>query len=435
MIKIFKSIFLFTLLIVGTSATAQTTSSSPYSQFGLGDLKGALLPQTRAMGGISMGYRKPGLYDNINIANPASYSTLILTTFDVGASGDLRRLSNASGKGARQFNSTLSHITFGVPVSKSSALSFGLVPYSDLGYQFKNSAVLDTNNVEYVYGGEGGVSKAYLGYGFKLGKNLSLGFNAGYLFGSLKENRSIDFLDKTTGYDLAAFNSRTQYQHSIGGFSFDLGAQYSANLSDQTKLILGYTANTGNEINSRSDVVTTRYRRNLQGDELAVSDSTYYFKGAKSKINMPLTHTAGFAFEKTNSWLIGADISYSKWSDYSEANVNGGLNDSYGVAVGGQITPDATSISNYWQLVDYRLGLKYDRTFIKISDNDIKQYALTFGFGFPLPSNRSSFYKINLSTEIGKRGTVKNNLVRDNYVNINLGFTLNDKWFQKTYIE
>jgi len=437
MIKIFKNIFFITLLASGLSATAQTTSSSPYSQFALGDLKGSLLPQTRGMGGISMGIRKPGVYDNINMSNPASYSTLSLTTFEVGASMDLRSLSKAGITGKSQFNSTLSHINFGVPVSKSSALSFGLVPYSDLGYQFKNSARLDTNNVEYVYGGEGGVSKAYLGYGFKLGKSLSLGFNIGYLFGSLKENRAIDFLDKSTefGYDLTAFNSRTQNQQSVGGFSFDLGLQYEAVLNPTTKLILGYAGNTGNEINSRSDVVTTRYRRDVRGDELAIADSTYFLKGGKSKINMPMTHTAGFAFEKANSWLVGADVSYSKWSDYSEGAVNGGLNDSYGVAVGGQLTPDASSISNYWKLVDYRLGMKYGRTFVRIGNNDIKQYALTFGFGFPLPSNRSSFYRINLSTEVGRRGTQENNLVRDNYINVNLGFTLNDKWFQKTYIE
>lgn len=437
MIKIFRNIFLVSLLAPSVFSTAQTTSSSPYSQFGLGDLKRSLIPQTRAMGGISMGVRKPGVYDNINMANPASYSTLALTAFEVGASMDLRSLSKAGVNGQRQFNSTLSHINFGIPVSRGSALSFGLVPYSDLGYQFKNSAVLDTNQVEYVYGGEGGVSKAYLGYGFKLAKNLSLGFNLGYLFGSLKENRSIDFLNEAedSGYDLSAFNSRTQYQRSVGGLSFDLGLQYEAILSPTTKLIFGYAGNTGKEINSRSDVVTTRYRRDVKGEELAVADSTYFTKGARSKINMPVTHTAGFAFEKANSWLFGADFSYAKWSDYSEDGVNKGLNDSYGLAVGGQLTPDAASISNYWKLVDYRLGMKYDRTFIKIGDNDIKQYALTFGLGFPLPSSRSSFYRINLSTEVGKRGTQKNNLVRDNYVNVHLGFTLNDKWFQKTYIE
>jgi hypothetical protein len=372
MIKVFKNIFLFSLLAVGVSSSAQQTSTSPYSQFGLGDLKGPFLPQNRAMGGLSMGVRKPGVYDNINFANPASYSTLALTTFDVGASVDLRKLSKAGISGKNQVNSTLSHITFGIPVSKSSALSFGLVPYSDLGYQFKNTAKIDTTNVEYVYGGEGGVSKAFLGYGVKIGKNLSIGLNLGYLFGSLKENRALEFVNDR---DVAnSFNSRTQYQQSVGGLSFDYGLQYSANVNDKTKLILGYTGNAGNNLNSRTSTVTTRYKISInslgQRSEQSATDSTFFFEGVSTKINMPLTHTAGFAFEKFNSWVIGADISYNRWSDYREGNVNPGLNNSYGVVVGGQLTPDAASISNYWKLVDYRLGLKYDRTFVKIGNNE-----------------------------------------------------------------
>ncbi len=430
MIKGFKNIFLLVMLAAGLSSSAQVTSSSPYSHFGLGDLKGSFLPQTRAIGGLSMGIRKPGLYDNVNLANPASYSTFDLTVFDIGASMDLRKLSKNGVNGQSQFNSTLSHITFGIPVNKFSAMSFGLVPYSDLGYQFKNTAVLDTNAVDYVYGGEGGMSKAYLGYGFRIGNNLSLGFNLGYLFGSLKESRAIEFPG-----DFSAFNSRTQYQSSIGGFSIDYGLQYSIPMGTTTSLILGYAGSSNNSINSRKDVVTTRYRKDVLGNELAVADSTFYLKGAVEKVKMPLTHSAGFAIQKSNAWLVGADISYSKWSDFRIGALDPGLNDSFGIALGGQITPDAESINSYWSLVDYRLGFKYDKTFINVSNTDIKQYAVTFGFGFPLPSNRSSFYKINLSTELGKRGTEANNLVRDRYININLGFTLNDKWFQKTYIE
>lgn len=430
MIKTFKNIFFFTLLAGSLSAAAQVTNSSPYSQFGLGDLKGSFLPQNRAMGGLSMGIRKPGLYDNINLANPASYSSIELTTFDIGASMDLRKLSKSGVSGKNQFNSTLSHITFGIPVNRFSAISFGLVPYSDLGYQFKNSGLVDTNRVEYIYGGEGGISKAYLGYGFRINKNLSLGFNVSYLFGSLKENRAFEFVN-----DLNAFNSRTQYKQSVSGLSFDYALQYSANLSEKTKLILGYTGNAGNDLNSSNNIVTTRYRKNIQGEEQAAADSTFFFEGTKNTIKMPMTHTAGFAFEKTNAWLIGADVSYSKWSDYREGSINPGLNNSLGLAIGGQVTPDASSINSYFKLVDYRLGFKYDKTFVKINDTDINQYALTFGFGFPLPRNRATFYKINFSAELGQRGTESNNLVRDRFVNINLGFTLNDKWFQKTYIE
>lgn len=431
MIKKVNSIFLCLLLATVLPAMAQLTSSSPYSQFGLGDLKGSFLPQNRGMAGLSQGLRKPGLYDNINLANPASYSTLELTTFDVGASMDIRQLSKTNITGKKQFNSTLSHITFGVPVNRSSAMSFGLVPYTDLGYKFSNSGLVDTTKVNYIYSGEGGISKAYLGYGFKLGKKFSFGFNLAYLFGNLTQSRGFEFANELT----TVFNSRTQYSNAVGGLSYDYALQYATDLNDESKFIFGYTGNAGGSLNSKNNIVTTRYKKDVLGNELATADSTYFAEGAKNKIKMPLTHTAGFAFEKTNAWVLGADISYSRWSDYREGSYNPGLNNSYGVVVGGQITPDANSVSSYFKLVDYRLGFKYDKTFVQVGNDDINQYAVTFGFGFPLPRNRSSFYKINLSTELGNRGTLANNLVRDRYVNIHLGFTLNDKWFQKSYIE
>jgi hypothetical protein len=148
MIKKVNSIFFCLLLAMVLPAMAQITSSSPYSQFGLGDLKGSFLPQNRGMAGLSQGVRKPGLYDNINLANPASYSTLQLTTFDVGASMDIRQLSKTGITGKKQFNSTLSHLTFGVPLNRFSAVSFGLLPYTDLGYKFSNSGLVDTNKVK-----------------------------------------------------------------------------------------------------------------------------------------------------------------------------------------------------------------------------------------------------------------------------------------------
>ncbi|WP_395627725.1 hypothetical protein [Daejeonella sp.] len=431
MIKKVNSIFLCLLLATVLPAMAQITSSSPYSQFGLGDLRGSFLPQNRGMAGLSQGIRKPGLYDNINLANPASYSTLELTTFDVGASMDIRQLSKTNITGKKQFNSTLSHITFGVPVNRFSAMSFGLVPYTDLGYKFSNSGLVDTTKVNYIYSGEGGISKAYLGYGFKLGKKFSFGFNLAYLFGNLTQSRGFEFANELT----TVFNSRTQYSNAVGGLSYDYGLQFSTDLNSTSKFIFGYTGNAGGSLNSKNNIVTTRYKKDVLGNELATADSTYFAEGAKNKIKMPLTHTAGFAFEKTNAWVLGADISYSRWSDYREGSNNPGLNDSYGVVIGGQITPDANSVSSYFKLVDYRLGFKYDKTFVQVGNDDINQYAVTFGFGFPLPRNRSSFYKINLSTELGNRGTLANNLVRDRYVNIHLGFTLNDKWFQKSYID
>ncbi|WP_026897721.1 PorV/PorQ family protein [Daejeonella oryzae] len=426
MIKIFKSVLVAFILFTAISVSAQTTSSSPYSQFGLGDLKGSLLPQNRAMGGISAGYRKPGPYSNINLANPASYSAIQLTTFDIGAYTGLRQLSNSSTS-ENSFNASLSHITFAMPVNKKSALSFGLLPYSEAGYQYKNSGTIDTTKVDYIYGGDGGLSKAYLGYGLLLGKNLSLGFNVGYIFGNIKEIRSAEFPTEPS-----ALNSRTQQGNNINGLSYDYGLQYIANVSKTSKLIIGYSGNAGSKLNSTSSTVATRYRKDFfLGDESPALDTTFIAEGTKRKLNPPLTHTIGFAFEKTNKLLIGADVSYARWSEYTDGGVNKGLNDTYGIALGGQYTPDISAVSNYFKLVDYRFGLKYDKTYVNIGNNDINQYGLTFGMGLPLPSNRSSFYKINFAAELGQRGTMNNSLIRERYINLSLGFTLNDQWFIK----
>lgn len=426
MIKIFRNILLAVITFPALSLSAQTTSSSPYSQFGLGDLKGSLLPQNRAMGGISMGVRKPGPYNNINLANPASYSSIELTTFDVGAYAGLRSLSKNSIS-ENSFNATLSHVTFAVPVSKKSALSFGLLPYSDVGYQFKNTGVVDTNKVEYIYSGDGGVSKAYLGYGFMLGQHLSLGFNAAYLFGNLKEIRSAEFPEEP-----AVLNSRTLKSRSVGGLNFDYGIQYISNPNAASKLIIGYSGSSGNKINSTNSIVNTRYRKDfVLGNESPALDTTYFQEGTRRKITLPMTHTLGFAFERSNKLLLGVDVNYSKWADYRDDGTNPGFNNSYGIAAGGQFTPDATAVSNYFALVDYRFGVKYDKTYLKVNNHDINQYALTMGLGLPLQSNRSTFYKINFAAELGQRGSLDNSLVRERYVNMTLGFTLNDKWFIK----
>ena len=143
-------------------------------------------------------------------------------------------------------------------------------------------------------------------------------------------------------------------------------------------------------------------------------------------------HSVGFTINKENKWLFGADYRMGKWSSMSIDNVNQNLQDTYGVSVGGQFTPDVTAINGYFKRVDYRLGFQYDKTYVRMNNQDVNQMAVTFGLGLPLSSYaRSSFYKMNVSAELGKRGSVSNGLIQENFINFNLGFMLNDKWFQR----
>lgn len=417
---------LFLALASVSFVRAQNTTNSPYSQFGVGDIKPLLTPQQVGMGGIAIGLRKPGGYNNINTANPASYSSITLTAMDIAGTLDMRRLTKSSAS-EKVVNGTLGHFLVAVPTTKRSALSFGLMPFSDLGYQYRMSTVVDTFNVDHLYSGEGGLSKAHLGYGYRFGDKLSVGFNVSYIFGNLKVRQSTQFPD-----DSYALATRTQTDKNLGGVNFQYGIQYVVNPKAKNVLTFGYAASSSTKVNASGSITSYRYR--YDSFNLAESeplDTILYNPSAKSKLSLPQTHALGFSIHQLNKWVLGADFSYTKWSKFTDGNSNAGLKDAYSVALGGQYTPDATSVSNYLKLVDYSLGFKYDQTYININNTQINQYALCFGLGLPLPANRSTFYKINVAAEWGKRGTLKNNLVRENFLTLHLGFTINDQWFIK----
>jgi hypothetical protein len=83
--------------------------------------------------------------------------------------------------------------------------------------------------------------------------------------------------------------------------------------------------------------------------------------------------------------------------------------------------------------MSYQLGFIYEDTYLNVNNTSIKSHAFTFGLGIPIPHDRatSAFYKVNFAGEIGQRGTISNGLVKENYVNFHLSFTLNDRWFQR----
>src|SRR5690606_26892654 len=356
----------------------------------------------------------------------AAYSALALTTVDVGVFGNITQLSQ-NQRSENSYNFSLSHINFGIPLGRPGGISFGIMPFSDVGFSYAIPGMIDTTSIQTVYAGAGGTTKAYLGYGVQLSKRFSVGANVSYIFGTLENISSVEFPN-----DIGALNVRTDSSQYVNGFSFDYGAQYFQPLGNNVSLTIGYSGTAGTSLNTNASRVVTRTPTSVEHDvENLPIDTVHTYEGQKQQIAMPMKHSVGFSVAKGNSWMVGGDVNYAKWSSYRVGGHNPNLTDSYGFAVGGQITPDITSV-NYFNVVDYRLGFKYNKSYMNIGNQDINKMALTVGFGFPLPSLfGSSFYKINFSTEFGQMGTLSDNLVRERYINFILGFTLNDRWFQR----
>lgn len=438
MIKYTRFLLLFLLSIAGVGAMAQSTAttSSPYSQYGLGDISPMLLPQNIGMGGIGTALNRISGYNNINPLNPASYGTINYTTIDAGIYSSVVNLSQTGQTASTNANFRLSHVVFAIPVSKRSALSFGLLPYSQMGYSYKQtlskgfgtSSPADTNTVNYIYSGDGGLSKAYLGYGFGIGKHFLIGGNVSYIFGNLQQTSSTEIPNL-----YGTLNSTVENSNSIGGFNYDYGAQYSFDFGDQDQkhLIFGYSASANNTINATNSYIVSQYTYDSSGNQNLSTDSLINRQGTKTKIQLPQINHFGISYQYDLRFIVGADYTMSKWSNLTIAGINAGLQDSKTFNVGGQFTPDYNALHNYFARVDYRLGFIYDQTYLNLNNTNINRYALTFGLGMPLAPNNLSFYKINFSAELGQRGTLANGLVKENYINIHLGFTLNDKWFQR----
>lgn len=426
-----KSAFFATCIGVGlfsiSSAFAQSSNtSSPYSQYGIGEMKREVMPQFIGIGGLSTGIRYLGNYDNINTNNPASYSAISLTAMDAGLFSNINQLGNSSLT-ETSYNFGLSHVKFAFPLGAAGGLSIGLQPYSNLGYNYSIEGQVDTTGIKRVYAGEGGTSSAYIGYGVRIGKNFSVGANARYIFGSINHIRSIEYPNS-----IGSLNGKEEQNRFISGVSGDLGAQFYYPFSNQKFLIIGYTGTISSKLNSRADYLAIRTPTSVSDNTPDLPLDTINFEvGVDEKITMPFKHSIGFSLNHSNKWMFGADFHYATWDQFSIGNQNGNFKNSYGFAVGGQMVPDPTSVK-YFNLVDYRLGFRYDRSHIHINNEAVNDMAVTLGFGLPLPSFfGNSFYKINLGTELGQRGKIAPGMVRERYVNVSLGFTLNDRWFRR----
>jgi hypothetical protein len=87
---------------------------------------------------------------------------------------------------------------------------------------------------------------------------------------------------------------------------------------------------------------------------------------------------------------------------------------------------------NLFQKMSYRVGFRTNDMYISLNDQNLREDVLTAGFSIPLDVSRSSS-KINFGIEFGNRGGTNNGLVKEEFINVQLGFTFTpyyrNNWF------
>jgi len=414
-----KLLAILAFVTISGQISAQNRISSPYSRFGIGDLLSNNGVFNMAMGGISYGVYSPYFVNNSNPASYVAFDSLSFI-FDVGAFAKLSTLSNQNISQKANFAS-LGNLKFGFPVTKWWKSSFGLQPYSMTGYSMLDSQV-DANqgNVNFLYEGDGGISQFYFGSNYSLTRNLSVGFNLSYLFGTLNKSSRSEFPDSLLKLNYNVLNSA-----KVHDVYLDYGLFFHKQLASGLQYNAGLVFSTNSNISATENRLGYTYFIGSTGVEL-IRDTVLNEPEVKGNILLPANAGFGFSLGKTDKWMAGADIQWQQWEKFKYFGVSDSLKNSLRISVGGSYTPSITTVSGYWQRITYRAGLKYSSSYLELRGKNIDEFGISLGVGLPLPRTRST---INLAAEFGTRGTTSNNLIKDNYVKFTLGLSIFERWF------
>lgn len=419
------SSFLFVAFIMlGATIIGNAQENSPYSRYGLGDNLPTQNVLNRAMGGISVAY-----YDlqSVNFSNPASYSRLKLTTYDVGLEYASRVIRSTNT--TKAFNSAYlipTYLIMGFPLSKKKnwGMVLGLRPETKINYDiFNRSRIPGIDSVINQYVGTGGSYQAMTGVGYGT-KNFSIGLNAGYVFGNKHFTTKQVLLNDTVVYNRARYTDSTDF----GGFFLKGGAMYQFKLGEKYNLRFGLTYGLETKMNARRVISRETYQSSVRGD--VIIDSIYKGQEERGQIIMPAGLGVAFLLERKDMWMFSAELNQTQWSRYRYFGKSDAIRDNWTLRMGGQLIPDINGKS-YWGRVAYRAGFYYGPDFLNMG-MPINSWAITLGTGLPV---RRSFYTnqyttVNTAFEIGSRGT-RQNALRESLFRISFGFNLSDIWFNK----
>lgn len=406
------------------SLSAQVRVGSPYSRFGIGDLHRLSNAKNLAMGGTTLAIRDNG---GINYSNPASYTAFDSLSFVFeGGVLDHYATTKTDLQSAKNNYISLGYLLFGFPVADWWRASFGLLPFSDVGYNIVDEQTHpEAGPISYLFKGNGGINRFYFGSGFKITKKLSAGFNLSYLFGTLEKNRTVYFSDTSYSFNLR-FSNRTTF----GDLLPEFGLQYHTPLKNDHYLTLAATFGPQTNLSIKDDQVAETFITGATGIEF-IKDTISDVSGREGKVTFPLGFGTGVRIGEKDHWQAALDFKMQNWEDYRYFDVTDSLRNSFQLAAGFAITPDAASISSYWDRVTYRFGVRYSSTYLQLHKNQLSEFGISFGLGLPL---RRSLSMLNLGFEYGRRGTTADDLIQENFFRIVLGVSVYERWFyQRRY--
>ncbi|OUS03531.1 hypothetical protein A9Q86_01050 [Flavobacteriales bacterium 33_180_T64] len=428
-----KKLVIVLVAFFAIQSYGQEGTASPYSFYGIGSLKFKGTVENRSMGGLS-------IYTDsihVNLRNPASHVAPNLklwneenrpVKFSIGASHNSLNLKANSGE-AKVNSTTFDYLALSIPVGKF-GFGIGLVPYTSVGYKLEDR---EEDVIQNRYRGEGGVNRAFFGLGYRITDKLSAGVDVNYNFGNI-QNSVIEFVYDEEG-NLVQYQTRESNRSDLSGLNFNIGLTYKSMINETLELQAGVTYSPKSDLSSLNErSFATVVINSLTGEEFVLNefDAGLASQGLdETDLTLPSRFSFGAGIGKPRKWFLGAEYTRQNTSEFSNPIVsieNANFVNASNISIGGFYIPDYISFSNYWKRVTYRAGFHFENTGLEINNEAVNEFGMSFGVGLPVGK---VFSNTNIGFEFGRRGTTDQNLIQENFFNMNISLSLNDRWFEK----
>ena len=421
-------VFLAVLAAAPAWGQGRNNYGSIYSRYGVGQRMDFSTSQAASLGGAGVATRS-GIYTTLT--NPALWSDLSVTTFNVAASVTGTRASDAlSDVDAEATAGELEALHLGLPLL---AGRLGLVaayrPYSRVNYRAAVPGTLiaegDTASYTINQEGSGGLQVLSAGLGLRLGPAVQLGASADVHFGT------VETVQRTTFEQSTYAETRQSEATQLDGF----GATFGAAVTLRKLAAANDGLTIGGSVSLPVGLDGTRTRtlgESLDRDTIAAA--------LPAEVTLPLTARGGLSYRSGSRFLVTADAQYEPWTSFEStvpfAGVTDGgteLADRLRVGGGVEFTPAGLNRrAGLFQRAAYRIGAYTDDGVAAPTGQSIRTTAVTAGVSFP---TRISGARLDLGVEAGTRGSEDGVLVRDQYLKGTVTLNFGDRWFVRRRLD
>lgn len=389
--------------------------SSPYSVLGIGDIHNKDACRYFASGNASLGRRDVNSY---NYANPASLTALPfkLMNFDITTGGKNAKYSypnTDTSIGVPSNDFLIKRITAAFKVSDKAGIAFGLKPYSSVNYLYvQDNAILDGNSAYFkLVEGDGGINQVYFSYARTLGKRLSVGATASWLFGTL--HRNTQYISPEI-----ALNVVRDEKDFYTGAVFQGSMQYYTEPNKKWRHQFGLTASVSTGLRGE---LTTEY-----------TDGAFPVKKEVEKdrqLKLPVTIGIGYSAIKNERLTLSVEGNYYHWP-YQKVNyTNSYTYPSARVSSGVEYVFRKKQGKTLYEKSYISAGVNVENSYLRINKNSLWDYSFSFGGGLNVARNLSLYSGI----ELGTKGNKNYNQIKERYTQFIIGLTLKDIWIGPRY--